>query len=116
MNNGTTTSTMNYTGLFGANSLGNTISGHYQLGPGLYTLVVGGANMTDLFTLLSHAIATGGDYTTPSGALTGYTTARLARNFNIQFSVSAVPVPAAVVLFGSGLVGLVAMARRRLVA
>ena len=27
-------STMVYTGLFGANSNGNTITGHYQLGPG----------------------------------------------------------------------------------
>ena len=61
-------STMTYTGLFGTSSNGNSISGQYQLGPGLYTLVVGGANSTDLAALLSHAIATDGDYTTPSGA------------------------------------------------
>lgn len=109
----TATSTMIYTGLFGANSSGNTITGHYELGPGIYSLVVGGTNMTDLAALLSHAIATNGDYTTPSGALTGYNNARLARNFNIQFNVAPVPLPAAVWLFGSGLVGVIAFARRR---
>ena len=108
-----TTSTMTYTGLFGANGTGNTITGTYTLGPGLYTLVVGGANSTDLAALLSHAIATNGDYTTPSGALTGYQNARLARNFNIQFNVTPVPTPAAVWLFGTGLAGVVALARRR---
>jgi hypothetical protein len=106
-------STMVYTGLFGVNSNGNTISGQYQLGPGLYTLVVGGANSTELAALLSHAIATNGDYTTPSGALIGYNNARLARNFNVQFNVAPVPLPAAVWLFGSGLVGVIAFARRR---
>lgn len=106
-------STMTYTGLFGLNSNGNAISGHYQLGPGLYTLVVGGTDMSELGALLSHAIATNGDYTTPSGALTGYNNARLARNFNIQFNVSPVPIPAAVWLFGSGLVSVIAFARRR---
>ena len=114
MANTTATSTMIYTGLFGANSSGNTISGHYSLGPGIYSLVVGGTNMTDLAALLSHAIATNGDYTTPSGALTGYNNARLARNFNIQFNVAPVPLPAAVWLFGSGLVGVIAFARRRM--
>ena len=106
-------STMTYTGLFGINSNGNAISGHYQLGPGLYTLVVGGADMSELAILLSHAIATNGDYTTPSGALTGYNNARLARNFNVQFNVAPVPIPAALWLFGSGLVGVIAFARRR---
>ena len=82
-------------------------------GPGIYSLVVGGTNSTDLAALLSHAIATNGDYTTPSGALTGYNNARLARNFNVQFNVAPVPLPAAVWLFGSGLVGVIAFARRR---
>jgi hypothetical protein len=109
----TATSTMAYTGLFGASSNGNTLTGSYQFGPGLYTLVVGGANSTDLAALLSHAIATEGDYTTPSGALTGYTNARLARNFNIQFNVTPVPLPAAVWLFGTGVVSVIAFARRR---
>jgi hypothetical protein len=106
-------STMFYTGLFGANSTGNTVTGQYTLGPGLYSLVVGGANSTDLAALLSHAMATEGDYTTPSGALTGYNNARLARTFNIAFNVTPVPLPAAVWLFGSGVVGVIAFARRR---
>lgn len=113
MTSATATSTMTYTGLFGANSTGNTITGSYLLGPGLYTLVVGGANSTDLAALLSHAIATDGDYTMPSAALTGYMNARLARNFNIQFSVTPVPLPAAAWLFGSGVVSVIALARRR---
>lgn len=106
-------STMVYTGLFGANGNGNSISGQYVLGPGLYTLVVGGVNSTDLAALLSHAIATNGDYTNPSGALTGYNNARLARNFNIQFNLAPVPIPAAVWLFGTGVVSLIALARRK---
>jgi hypothetical protein len=108
-----TTSSMIYTGLFGANGNGNSISGQYTLGPGLYTLVVGGANSTDLAALLSHAIATDGDYSTPSAARTGYQNARLARNFNIEFQVTPVPIPAAAWLFGTGVVSLIAFARRK---
>ncbi|MDO8358086.1 MAG: VPLPA-CTERM sorting domain-containing protein [Nitrospirota bacterium] len=105
--------TLAYTGLFGANGTGNTITGHYDLGPGIYSLVVGGANSADLAALLEAAQATNGDYTTPSAALTAYNNARLARTFNIAFSVNPVPIPAAVWLFGSGLAGIVALARRR---
>jgi hypothetical protein len=113
-NNNPIVSTMKYTGLFGLTSNGNSITGHYQLGPGLYTMVVGGTDTSELAALLSHAIATNGDYTTPSGALTGYNNARLARNFNIQFNVTPVPLPAAIWLFGSGVVGVIAFARRRM--
>jgi hypothetical protein len=109
-------STMVYTGRFGANGIGNSVTGHYTLGPGLYSLVVGGANSTDLAALLSHAMATNGDYTTPSGALTGYANARLARTFDVAFNVTPVPLPAAVWLFGSGVVGVIAFARRRMSA
>ena len=108
-----TAQTLTYTGLFGANSVGNTVSGQYTLGPGIYSLVVGGANSTDLAALLSHAEATNGDYTTPSGALTGYQNGRLARTFNIAFNVTPVPLPAAVWLFGTGVVSVIAFARRR---
>lgn len=111
-----TAQTVEYTGLFGINSVGNTVSGRYTLGPGIYSLVVGGANSTDLASLLSHAMATEGDYTTPSGALTGYQNARLARTFNIAFNVTPVPLPAAVWLFGSGVVGIIAFARRKMSA
>lgn len=108
--------TINYTGLSGSNGLGTTISGQYTLGPGVYSLVVGGANATALGELLAAAIATNGDYTTASSALTAYNNARLARTFNIAFNVAPVPLPAAVWLFGSGLAGVVALARRRAVA
>jgi hypothetical protein len=113
-------STMNYLGLSDSNPTGNTISGQYQLGPGLYTLVVGGANSAAATDLLNAAIATGGVYCsatattcTPNAEQTAYNNLRLARNFNIQFNVSPVPIPAAVWLFGSGLAGVAALARRR---
>lgn len=105
--------TLAYTGLFGANGTGNTITGHYDLGPGIYSLVVGGANSADLAALLEAAQATNGDYTTARPELTAYNNLRLARTFNIQFSVNPVPIPAAVWLFGSGLASIVALARRR---
>lgn len=109
-----TVSTMTFTGFSGSNASGASVTGHYTLGPGLYSLVVGGANPFDLGTYLADAIATNGNYTTASAALTAYTADRLARTFNLQFS--AVPIPAAVYLFGSGLVGVIAFARRRMAA
>jgi len=105
--------TLTYTGLSGSNGTGNTITGHYDLGPGIYSLVVGGANAADLATLLAAAEATGGDYTTARPELTAYNNARLARTFNIAFNVNPVPLPAAAWLFGSGLASVIALARRR---
>jgi hypothetical protein len=106
--------TMYFTGLSGSNASGNVVSGHYTLGPGLYSLVVGGANPFDLQTYLAAAMATNGNYsgTQDPTILAAYNAARLARTFNIEFS--AVPIPAAVYLFGSGLIGIAAFARRRM--
>jgi hypothetical protein len=104
--------TLAYTGLFGSSATGNTITGHYDLGPGIYSLVVGGANSTDLATLLSDAQASN-SCAIAGAACTAYTADRLARTFNIAFSVTPVPLPAAVWLFGSGLVSVIAFARRR---
>lgn len=109
-----TVSTMTFTGFSGSNASGASVSGQYTLGAGIYSLVVGGANPFNLATYLADAIATNGDYTTPSAALTAYNADRLARTFNLQFS--AVPIPAAVYLFGSGLIGLVGLARRKMKA
>ena len=52
-----TVGNLTYTGLSGSNASGNSVSGNYTLGPGVYSLVVGGANSTDLASLLSNAIA-----------------------------------------------------------
>ena len=99
-------STLTYTGLSGSTGTGTTLHGQYTLGPGVYSLIVGGANTDSLTTLLNAAIAN-------NSSGTDYTTARLARTFNVAFSVTPVPLPAAAWLFGSGVVSLIAFARRR---
>ncbi|MBL8037647.1 MAG: VPLPA-CTERM sorting domain-containing protein [Nitrospira sp.] len=118
--------TLQYTGLSGSNGSGNTVTGTYTLGPGIYSLVVGGANANDTAALLNAAIATGGNYCTAVSAsctaeqvaagsanATAYSNLRLARTLGIEFNVSPVPIPAAAWLFGSGIAGIVALARRR---
>lgn len=118
--------TLQYTGLSGSNGSGNTVSGTYTLAPGIYSLVVGGANSNDTAALLNAAIATGGNYCTAVSAsctaeqvaagsanATAYNNLRLARTLGIEFNVSPVPIPAAAWLFGSGIAGIVALARRR---
>ena len=118
MNNEITTNTMAFTGLFGMSNT-NTISGHYTFGPGLYTLVVGGDNELALAALLAAAQAPGGTVPPPTGstaysnAYRAYSAQRLPHNFNIAFQVTPVPIPAAAWLFGTGVVSLVALARRR---
>ncbi|THI88256.1 MAG: hypothetical protein CAF41_006040 [Nitrospira sp. CG24A] len=108
-----TVKTLTYTGLSESNASGNSVSGNYTLGPGVYSLVVGGANATDLAALLSDAQASNSG-ATPGAAATAYANDRLARTFNIAFNVTPVPLPAAVWLFGSGVVGVIAFARRRI--
>jgi hypothetical protein len=121
-------STLHY--LASGSTTGNVLTGHYVLGPGAYSLIVGGNNQSDLDTLLNAAIATGGNYCTAvtatctqeqvnaanQTAIATYNAARLARTFAIDFNVAPVPLPAAVYLFGSGLVGIAAFARRRMTA
>lgn len=107
MSNGTDVGTMVYTGLSGSTENLETLNGEHLLGPGLYTLVVGGAN-SDAATDLLNAYKTAD--TTAIGSL------RAQRAFDITFNVAPVPIPAAAWLFGSGVVSLVALARRRMSA
>lgn len=97
----------------GSNGSGNAVSGSYTLGPGIYSLVVGGANASALTQYLSDAQASN-SCATAGAACTAYTADRLARTFNIQFSAAPVPIPAAAWLFGSSIAGIVALARRRM--
>ncbi len=105
----------------------NSVTWTGSLGPGTYSLVIGGANTTDLQSLFN-AVQAGtpigctGVSTSCNGTAYGtdYTNLRLARNMfiemNVNGNVSPVPVPAAVYLFGSGLIGLAGMARRKMAA
>jgi hypothetical protein len=75
-----------------ANGTGLTsVSQQFFLNPGLYSIALGGNPAFSLGQTGIHA-------------------------FNATFDVAAVPVPAAVWLFGSGLAGLVGLARRRMTA
>ncbi len=106
-------STLDYLG--GAGTSGNSISGTYTLDPGLYSLIVGGNNQGNLDTLFSN-MQTSNACDIAGTACDAYKAARLGRGFNIQFTAAPVPVPAAVYLFGSGLVGLAGLARRKMAA
>lgn len=113
----------------------NSVTWTGSLGPGTYSLVIGGANTTDLQSLFNLVTQGTG---TPAAGFTAcdpnnpascngtaypaaYTTERAARNMQISMNVNGVdlqpvPVPAAVYLFGSGLIGLAGMARRKMTA
>ncbi len=74
------------------NGTGSTsVSGQFVVTPGLYTIALGGNPANALGQTGIHA-------------------------FTATFDVAAVPVPAALWLFGSGLAGLVGLARRRMTA
>jgi hypothetical protein len=138
-NNNGLVSTMTYTGLSAADghngdTLDNQVTWTGNLGPGTYSLVIGGTSLTDLqslFNLVQQGVGnpatgfTACDTNNPvscngTAYPADYTTARLARNMFISLdvngNVSPVPVPAAVYLFGSGLVGLAGLARRKMAA
>lgn len=105
----------------------NAVSWSGVLGPGVYSLVIGGSRLDDLASLFTEvqngtpngctgvsALCNGATYSA------AYASLRLARNMFISMTVdgnvSPVPVPPAAYLFGTGLVGLAGLARRRMKA
>lgn len=83
-------SSLSYSGNATASGTDSSIAKTFSLGPGLYSLVFGG---------------------NPPPGTTGSPVA-----YQATLTTSPVPVPAAVYLFGSGLIGLVGLARRRITA
>jgi hypothetical protein len=125
-------STAFYTGIsvgdgHNGDTLDNSVTWSGNLAAGTYSLVIGGTSASDLSSLFA-AVQAGtpngctGVSTTCNGTAYGtdYTNLRLARNMfiemNVNGNVSPVPVPAAVYLFGSGLIGLAGLARRKMAA
>ena len=136
-NNGGLAATATYTGF----SAGDGHNGDVQdnvanwtgtLGPGVYSLIIGGSRLEDLASLFTELLNGAG---TPAPGFTACDTSnpvscngtaysalygelRAARGMHIAMTVngvevSPVPVPAAVYLFGTGLVGLFGLARSR---
>lgn len=73
-------------------------------------------NPTGLATVTLHTILTGGGnnyFTLVMGGNADLASTGAARDFRATVSVAPVPVPAAVYLFGSGLIGLAGLARRK---
>jgi len=83
-------SSLNYVGNATASGTDSTISKTFSLGPGVYSLVFGG--------------------NPPAGTLGAQV------GYQATLTTSPVPVPAAVWLFGSGVAGLIGLARRKLSA
>jgi hypothetical protein len=115
-NNNGEVATATYTGItagdgHNGDALDNKITWTGNLGPGIYSLVIGGTNAGDLSAIYNGYI---------NGDTAGVAALRTARNMFISMdvngSVSPVPVPAAIYLFGSGLIGLAGMARRKMTA
>ncbi|MDR4468497.1 MAG: VPLPA-CTERM sorting domain-containing protein, partial [Nitrospira sp.] len=116
----------------------NRVTWTGTLGPGIYSLFIGGANQTDLASLFEQVqegvpqgctgvseSCNGTNFGNPSNpnnpaATDDYFKLRGARNMHISMSVngdvSPVPVPAAAYLFGTGLIGLAGLARRKMMA
>lgn len=119
-------------GAYADGTVDNTVSWTGILGPGTYSMVIGGTSLSDLVSLFAEVQngvgnpnTAGGytscDYSNPvscngTAFSSAYANLRLARNMAITFNVQAVPVPGAVWLFGSALAGLVGLRRRQQLA
>ena len=103
----------------------NEVSYSGQLDAGTYSIFIGGDDATAYTSLLGLAQATNGgsvagdtvaDFLKGTGTATQlqlYQGLRLAGNGNITFNVAAVPVPAAVWMFLSGMIGVLGLNRRK---
>jgi hypothetical protein len=138
-NNSGLVSTVVYTGISAGDGHNgdvqdNVVTWSGNLAAGTYSLIIGGTSVSDLAALFDAvqdgtgnpaAGFTACDTSNPvscngTAYPAAYTNLRLARNMYISMTVngnvSPVPVPAAVYLFGTGLVGLAGMARRKMAA
>lgn len=140
-NNNGEVSTMTFTGIavgdgHNGDVLDNSVTWSGTLGPGTYSLVIGGTSFNDLTQLFQEvqqgtpigctgisSSCTGTFFGNPSNpndpaSVDEYFKLRGARNMHISMvvngDVSPVPVPAAAYLFGTGLIGLAGLARRRM--
>lgn len=142
-NNSGEVSTMTFTGV----AVGDGHNGDVQdnrvtwtgtLGPGIYSLFIGGTSRDDLESLFEQvqqgvpqgctdvsSSCNGTNFGNPSdpsnpASTDPYFKLRGARNMHISMAVngdvSPVPVPAAAYLFGTGLIGLAGLARRKMMA
>lgn len=141
-NNSGEVSTMSYLDSVGdgldGDVLDNRVTWTGTLGPGIYSLFIGGTSQDDLASLFEQVqegvpqgctgvseSCNGTNFGNPSNpnnpaATDDYFKLRGARNMHISMSVngdvSPVPVPAAAYLFGTGLIGLAGLARRKMMA